>query len=55
MPIRIIWTKTIGANDACTRWVKSQHSVLQSISKNTVPFASSVHMNISISIEITEM
>ena len=41
------------ANVAYPIWVLSQHSVVQSISKNTVPFAYSVHINISIIIDST--
>ena len=53
MPNGIITINVNDVNTAYTRCVLSQHSVLQSISKNTIPFASSVHMNTSINIDIT--
>ena len=53
IPAGIIWNNVNEENTAYAIWVLSQHSVLQSISKNTIPFASSVHINISINIDIT--
>ena len=48
----MIWTSAIDENTVYAIWVVSQHSVVQSISKYALPFASSVQMNISISIDI---
>ena len=53
MPVGIIWISVNVAKAVYAIWVVIQHSLLQSISKNTFPFTYSVHMNISISIDIT--
>ena len=53
MPVGIIWISVNEAKTAYAICVLSHHSLLQSISKNVIPFACSVHMNISMSIDIT--
>ena len=55
MPAGIIQTKANDANIAYPLCSLFQHSELQSMSKNALPCASSVHMKISISIDITGM
>ena len=52
MPDGIIQSNANDAVIVYPRWLLSQHEVLQSISKNATSFASSVQMNISISIDI---
>ena len=52
IPAGISQTNIRDANVVWTKCWESQHSLLQSISKNTIPLAFSVHINISINIEI---